>query len=100
LPAIRPLSWSRCVTSASRSSSCRRRLRDIVTCFFLPIFFAYTGLRTNAGTLSSWQLGALAALVSAVAIAGKLGGCSLAAWLGGFSPRESLCIGMMMNTRG
>src|SRR5205807_1965281 len=27
-----------------------RRLRDLVTAFFLPIFFIYTGLRTNVGT--------------------------------------------------
>jgi Kef-type K+ transport system membrane component KefB len=77
-----------------------RRLRDFVTGFFLPIFFAYTGLRTNVGALGTWELWALAALVSVVAIAGKFIGCGVAAWLGGFTPRESACIGAMMNTRG
>ncbi|MFM7151449.1 MAG: cation:proton antiporter [Gemmataceae bacterium] len=76
-----------------------RRLRDFVTSFFLPIFFAYTGLRTNIGTLDGWQMWALAGLVSLVAILGKFGGCALAAWLSGFSPREAGCIGVMMNTR-
>jgi Kef-type K+ transport system membrane component KefB len=77
-----------------------RRLRDFLMGFFLPIFFAYTGLRTNVGALGTWQLWALAGLVSLVAITGKLAGCGLAAWLTGFSLRESTCIGVMMNTRG
>jgi Kef-type K+ transport system membrane component KefB len=77
-----------------------RRLRDFVMGFFLPILFAYTGLRTNIGSLGTWQLWVLAALVSLVAISGKLAGCALAARLSGFSLRESTCIGVMMNTRG
>jgi Kef-type K+ transport system membrane component KefB len=77
-----------------------RRLRDLVTGFFLPIFFAYTGLRTNISALESWQLWVVALLVTLVAIVGKLAGCGLAAWLTGFSLRESTCIGVMMNTRG
>jgi Kef-type K+ transport system membrane component KefB len=39
-------------------------------------------------------------LILLAALAGKLAGCSAAAWLGGFSRRESACIGVMMNTRG
>lgn len=77
-----------------------RRLRDFVVAFFLPIFFAYTGLRTNVGSLESLELWLLCGLVSAVSIAGKFGGCTLAAWLGGCSFREAACIGAMMNTRG
>jgi len=76
-----------------------RRLRDLVTAFFLPIFFTYTGLRTNVGTLGSAELWLLCGLVMAAAIVGKFGGCGLAAWASGFSRRESACIGVMMNTR-
>ena len=76
-----------------------RRLSDFVTAFFLPVFFAYTGLRTNIGTLESGHLWLLAALVCAVAILGKFGGCTLAGWLGGLRPREAACVGIMMNTR-
>lgn len=75
------------------------KLRDFVTAFFLPIFFTSTGLRTNIGTLESPALWGWAALVLAAAVVGKFGGCGLAARLGGFSPRESACIGVMMNTR-
>jgi Kef-type K+ transport system membrane component KefB len=78
-----------------------RRLRDFVTAFFLPIFFAYTGLRTNVGSLgASWELWGLCLAVLTVAVVGKVGGCGVAARLGGFSTREAACIGVLMNTRG
>jgi Kef-type K+ transport system membrane component KefB len=76
-----------------------RRMRDFVSAFFLPIFFTYTGLRTDIGTLESGQLWILCGLVSAAAIVGKMGGCGLAAWFTGFARRESACIGTMMNCR-
>jgi Kef-type K+ transport system membrane component KefB len=76
------------------------QLRNFVTVFFLPIFFTYTGLNTDVGTLESPTLWLFAAAVSLVAIAGKFGGCSAAAWFGGFPPREAACIGILMNARG
>ncbi|HEV3416973.1 MAG TPA: cation:proton antiporter [Pirellulales bacterium] len=77
-----------------------RRLRDFMTVFFLPIFFTYTGLRTEVGSLHSIGMWLLCATVVAAAIAGKLLGCGIAARVSGFALRESACIGIMMNTRG
>ncbi|MEZ0265618.1 MAG: cation:proton antiporter [Phycisphaerae bacterium] len=76
-----------------------KTLGDFVSVFFLPIFFTYTGLRTDVGTLGSPALWGFAAAVSAVAILGKLGGGWAAARLGGLPARESVCVGVMMNTR-
>jgi Kef-type K+ transport system membrane component KefB len=77
-----------------------RRLSDLVTSFFLPIFFTYTGLRTNVRSLGpSAEMWLLGGLVLAAAVVGKFGGCGLAARLSGYSWRESGCIGVMMNTR-
>jgi Kef-type K+ transport system membrane component KefB len=70
-----------------------------VTAFFLPIFFTYTGLRTDIGTLETPLLWGLCGLVSAAAVIGKFGGCGVAARLSGFPGREAACIGVMMNTR-
>ncbi|MBX3444754.1 MAG: cation:proton antiporter [Planctomyces sp.] len=77
-----------------------RRMRDFVTVFFLPIFFAYTGLRTDIGSLGSLEMWGWCGVVLAVAMLGKLGGCALAARWTGSSRREAACIGIMMNTRG
>lgn len=76
-----------------------RRVRDFVTALLLPLFFAYTGLRTDVGSLGTWEMWLLCGLVTGVAVVGKFGGCAAAAWLTGFAPREAACVGAMMNTR-
>jgi Kef-type K+ transport system membrane component KefB len=75
------------------------RLRDFVTVFFLPIFFTYTGLRTDIGTMQGGTLWVMCLLVIAAAVTGKLVGCGLAARLSGFPVREAWAAGIMMNTR-
>lgn len=81
-----------------RAAVCRR-LNDFVTAFFLPIFFTYTGLRTDIGQMLGTKLWIFCGLVLAAAIIGKFGGCTIAARLSGIAPRESAIIGVMMNTR-
>ena len=78
----------------------RRRLNDFVTVFFLPVFFTYTGLRTEIGSMTGGDLWLLCGLVLVTATAGKFGGCALAARMNGVPWRESSIIGVMMNTRG
>lgn len=77
----------------------QERLRDFVTVFFLPIFFTYTGLRTDIGTMGGSGLWLMCALVLITAFVGKFGGCWLAAWFNGLRWREASMIGVMMNTR-
>jgi Kef-type K+ transport system membrane component KefB len=77
----------------------QERLRDFVTVFFLPIFFTYTGLRTDIGTMKGGSLWIMCGLVLLVAFVGKFGGCWLAARLNGLRWREASIIGVMMNTR-
>jgi len=76
------------------------RLRDFVYVFFVPIFFMYTGLRTDMGTMSGPSMWALCLLVIGVAVLAKGGGCALAARMGGLSWRDSASVGVLMNTRG
>ncbi len=75
------------------------RVRDFVTVFFLPIFFTYTGLRTDIGTMSGSGLWIMCGLVVGAAFIGKFGGCALAARANGLPWREASMIGVMMNTR-
>ena len=77
-----------------------QRLRDFVTVFFLPIFFTYTGLRTDIGTMQGTVAWSLCFLVLAAAVGGKLLGCTMAARLTGFPRREAWAVGILMNTRG
>lgn len=65
----------------------------------LPVFFVVTGLSVRAGALDGSDLGLLA-VICALAIAGKLGGSTLAARLGRMTWRDSLVVGVLMNTRG
>ena len=75
------------------------RLHDFVAVFFLPIFFTYTGLRTDIGSMTGLGLWVFCAMVLAAAVLGKFGGCTLAARFSGMPWRESAIIGVMMNTR-
>ena len=68
--------------------------------FLLPLFFAFTGLRTQIGLLNDWQNWLVCAGVIAVAIGGKFGGSTLAARWTGMSWYDALSIGALMNTRG
>ncbi|MGI8823409.1 MAG: cation:proton antiporter [Acidimicrobiia bacterium] len=75
------------------------RLEDMTVLFLLPVFFATVGLSTQVGLVSGGEMWLMAALVVAVAIAGKMGG-SLIGMAAGESLRSSTVIGVLMNTRG
>ena len=66
----------------------------------LPLFFAFTGLRTSVALISGGWLWLVCGAVLLVAMAGKLGGCALAARAGGMRWRDALSLGALMNTRG
>ncbi|HEY4313400.1 MAG TPA: cation:proton antiporter [Pirellulales bacterium] len=78
----------------------RARLEMFTTVLLLPLFFAFTGLRTQIGLLGDLQSWLLCLLIILVAVAGKFGGSTLAARWTGISWKESLAIGVLMNTRG
>jgi Kef-type K+ transport system membrane component KefB len=76
------------------------KLNDIVSIFFVPVFFTYTGLQTDVSSLHGAGMWLLCGVVILAAIVGKLVGCGLAARAGGFSWREAGIIGSLMNARG
>ncbi len=76
------------------------RLRDFVTAFFLPVYFTYTGLRTEVGSLAGGTMWLICLAVIGTAVVGKFGGCGLAARAAGYPRREAALIGALMNTRG
>ncbi|MCA9160987.1 MAG: cation:proton antiporter, partial [Planctomycetales bacterium] len=77
----------------------KQRLQVLVYTLFLPIFFTFTGLRTNVGLLDSWSQWLMCGVLVLAATIGKMSGCGLAAKLGGLRWRASGCVALMMNTR-
>ncbi|KAK6033613.1 transporter, CPA2 family [Ostertagia ostertagi] len=76
------------------------KVEDLALVLLLPLFFVFTGLRTQIGLLNDWQLWKICGLIIAVAVTGKFLGSTLAARFTGQNWRESLSIGALMNTRG
>ena len=76
------------------------RVENLSAVLLLPVFFAFTGLRTQIGLVNSAQDWFICLVIIGVATAGKLGGSALAARLTGMDWWESLQLGALMNTRG
>jgi Kef-type K+ transport system membrane component KefB len=76
------------------------KLEDLTVVLLLPLFFAFTGLRTAFGLVSGAGMWGYAALIILVAVAGKWGGSTLAARFTGMTWREAGAVGVLMNTRG
>ena len=77
-----------------------QRLEEFASVFLLPIFFAFTGLRTRIGLLNDAESWLLCGLIILVATLGKLGGSMLAARLTGVAWPDAFALGALMNSRG
>jgi Kef-type K+ transport system membrane component KefB len=69
-----------------------------VLVFFLPVFFTYTGLRTNLLGLGADDLPWLA-IILMVAVLAKLLPVYAAARVAGYAPADAAVLGSLMNTR-
>ncbi len=77
----------------------KRKVSPLVNTFFLPVFFAFTGLRTDIGSLDSGREWAICAVVCGLAFATKFGGAYAGARIAGEPNRSALILGVCMNTR-
>ncbi|KAG0202882.1 K(+)/H(+) antiporter [Mortierella sp. GBA30] len=77
-----------------------RRIEDLVGVYFLPIFFACSGLKTQVGLLNNGQTWGLVIMVTLISFFGKMLGCSAAAKANGMTWRESFSIGFLMQCKG
>ncbi|KAI8851604.1 Sodium/hydrogen exchanger family-domain-containing protein [Chytridium lagenaria] len=76
------------------------KLEELTTVVLLPLYFTYSGLKTNIGAINTGISVAGFMLVLLAACCGKIGGCSLAARFCGLNVRESFAVGILMNTKG
>jgi Kef-type K+ transport system membrane component KefB len=76
------------------------RIENFSSIFLLPLFFAFSGLRTQIGLLDDVNSWLVCLGIIAVAIVGKLVGSMVPARLTGMSWHEAFSLGALMNTRG
>jgi Kef-type K+ transport system membrane component KefB len=80
--------------------SLMEKIEDVSLVLLLPLFFVFTGLRTQINLLNEGSLWIVFGWIVVVAVAGKFGGSMLAAKVVGQNWKDSLSIGALMNTRG
>lgn len=76
------------------------KVEDVSVILLLPLFFVFTGLKTEIGLINDVYLWQVTGCIILVAVVGKFFGSAIAAKFVGQSWRDSLTIGALMNTRG
>ena len=77
-----------------------KRIEDFVSGLLLPLYFASSGLKTNVTKIHGAEAWGLLVLVISTACAGKILGTFVVAMLCMIPVRESLALGVLMNTKG
>ena len=78
----------------------RDRLESVTLVLLLPLFFAYTGLRTSIALLNTVDAWLLCGLILLIAVGSKLLVSALCVRASGMAWRDSLAVGVLVNTRG
>jgi Kef-type K+ transport system membrane component KefB len=76
------------------------KVEDVAVILLLPLFFVFTGLKTEIGLINDPYLWKVTGAIIMVAVVGKFFGSALAAKFVGQNWKDSLTIGALMNTRG
>lgn len=76
------------------------KVEDVSLAVFLPLFFVSSGLSTQIGLLNTPAHWWVTLAITLVAILGKVGGTYGACRVVGETRRDSLYMGVLMNTRG
>ncbi|WP_116787379.1 cation:proton antiporter [Flavobacterium psychrotrophum] len=76
------------------------KVEDVAQVMLLPLFFVFTGLKTQIGLLNDPYMWQVCGLIIVVAVTGKFIGSAITAKFVGQNWRDSLTIGALMNTRG
>jgi len=76
------------------------RLNKITVFLLLPMFFTYSGLKTQLNVLASFEVMSIALVILAASIFAKGIACWAAARIGGADNRTAMAVGALMNARG
>lgn len=83
-----------------RGTELPKIIEPLTTLLLLPLYFAFTGLRTSIALVSGARLWLYCVAIIAVAIFGKLFGSAFTLRVTGLAWREALAVGALVNTRG
>ncbi len=87
-------------SSLSVQGFVNERIKSFTSAALLPLFFVFTGLRTQITLLNDLNSWLMCMAIIVVAVLGKLVGSMLMARWTHMSWRDSFSIGVLMNTRG
>jgi len=76
------------------------KIEDIISVLFVPLYFAYSGLQTKLSALNSLDVWGMLILVIVMACFGKIFFSAIAARFCKLTLRESITLGILMNTKG
>jgi Kef-type K+ transport system membrane component KefB len=76
------------------------RIESVSLALLLPLFFALTGLRTRIDLLTGRSMWGYTLAIVTAAVLGKLAGAAFIAKASGMNWKDSLGLGVLMNTRG
>lgn len=76
------------------------RIEDFISGLLLPLYFASSGLKTNVAKIRGAKAWGLLGLVITTACAGKILGTVVVAMMFTMPARESIALGVLMNTKG
>ena len=92
--------WPRDTKNGEDIKHTSGKLEAITMTVLIPLFFTYTGIRTNLGLIGGAGAWPYAAVIIAIATIGKVGGAFLGGAIMRFGVRDSLALGVLLNTRG
>ncbi len=89
-----------CLPKGALTEKLRAQLQPFVVVFLLPMFFTYSGLKTQLNVLLGPQILLAAGVILLASFAGKGLACWAAARVSGHSREDAMAIGALMNARG
>lgn len=76
------------------------RIEDFISALLIPLYFASSGLKTDVAKIHSFKSWSLLGLVITTACARKIIGTFVMAMICKIPPRDSITLGVLMNTKG
>ena len=83
----------------SKSLQAIEGFEDLVQYFFIPIYFSYIGMKTRFDLFTATDWG-VCLLITVTAFVSKTLGCAIAANFTRLNVRESVAVGILMNSKG